>query len=222
VENQSQKEKWQTAALSMNVLVIAPHPDDEAIGCGGTLRLRTKRGERVAAVFLTSGELGLKKLSRQKAWEVREQEARRAAKILGIAQLFFLRQPDWMLGENVKNAAAALRRILEQEKPRVIFLPHPKDNHPDHQSAFTVLKLALRESVRSKPELWGYEVWSPLETVDQVVDISAVMPIKIRAIRAHRSQLKEFDYVKAVRGLNQFRGELMGKCRFAEVFASLR
>jgi LmbE family N-acetylglucosaminyl deacetylase len=205
----------------MSVLVIAPHPDDEVLGCGGTIRLRIERGERVAAVFLTSGELGLKRLPLAEARKLRETEARRAARILGIAQLFFLRQPDWTLAENVKAAAAALRPILGREKPKVIYLPHPNDSHPDHKVTLTVLKLALGGSALPKPGLWGYEVWSPLEVADAVVDISGVMSRKIRALHAHRSQLGQFDYVKAVRGLNQFRGAMAGKCKFAEVFRRL-
>ena len=87
----------------MNVLVIAPHPDDETIGCGGTLCLHQQRGDRVAVVFLTSGELGLKQLPRAKAWAVRETEGRAAAKILGLARAEFLRQPDWMLADQVDS-----------------------------------------------------------------------------------------------------------------------
>src|SRR6267378_1222734 len=99
----------------MNVLVIAPHPDDEVIGCGGAIRLRVERGERVSFVFLSSGELGLKHLPRAKTWEIREAEARRAAKVLGVESLHFLRQPDWMLGDHARATAAALKPLLEKE-----------------------------------------------------------------------------------------------------------
>src|SRR5258708_23054762 len=116
----------------MNVLVIAPHPDDAAIGWGGALCLHADRGDRVVAVFLTSGELGLKKLAREAAWEIREAEARRAAKILGLPETIFLRQPDWLLGENAPAAAAALRPILAREPPPLIYLPHPPNSHPHH------------------------------------------------------------------------------------------
>jgi N-acetylglucosamine malate deacetylase 1 len=205
----------------MNVLVIAPHPDDESIGCGGTICLHVQRGDRVTAVFLTSGELGLKKLPREEAWRIRETEARRAGKILGLAQLHFLRQPDWMVGEYIAAAATALRPILQQEAPALIYLPHPLEWHPDHKAALKIVRRVLRGSKPPPPKLLGYEVWTPLGEFDEVMDISPVMPLKLRALRAHRSQLNEFDYVRAVRGLNAFRGELAAKCRYAEVFQTM-
>jgi len=205
----------------MNVLVIAPHPDDEVIGCGGAIRLRVERGERVSVAFLTSGELGLKQLSREKAWKIRETEARKAARILDLAELHFLRQPDWTLSDHASATAAALKPVLEEARPDVIYLPHPADGHPDHQATLPILRTALKRSRRLKPELLAYEVWTPLAAHDVAVDISKVMPCKLRALRAHRSQLGGFDYVQAVSGLNQFRGALAGKCRFAEVFQTL-
>ncbi len=205
----------------MSVLVIAPHPDDEVIGCGGAIRLRVERGERVSVVFLTSGELGLKHLPRESAWKVRETEARKASKILGLAKLHFLRQPDWLLGDHASATATALKPLLEQERPALIYLPHPNDGHPDHQASLPILRAALKRCRGLKPELLAYEIWTPLATHDIAVDISPVMPRKLRALRAHRSQLGEFDYVKAVTGLNQFRGALAGKCRLAEVFQTL-
>src|SRR5947207_12396367 len=80
---------------ALNVLVIAPHPDDESIGMGGTLWLHHLRGDRVFIAYLTSGELGLKQLPRQQAWAVRETEAHRAAAVLGVAEVEFFRLPDW-------------------------------------------------------------------------------------------------------------------------------
>ena len=205
----------------MNALVIAPHPDDEVIGCGGAIRSRVERGERVAVVFLTSGELGLKHLPRERAWKVRETEARKSSRILGLAKLHFLRQPDWMLGDHVSATATALKPLLDEEKPGIIYLPHSNDGHPDHQATLPILRAALKRCRGLKPKLLAYEVWTPLAVHDVAVDISRVMACKLRALRAHCSQLDEFDYVKAVTGLNQFRGALAGKCRFAEVFQTL-
>ncbi len=205
----------------MNVLIIAPHPDDEALGCGGTVCKHSAGGDRVAAVFLTSGELGLKQLPRDRAWRVRESEARKAARILGIKRIEFLRLPDWHVGQHIKEGARLLRPVLKREAPEVIYLPHPGDWHPDHQAAWLVLQAAWGRGSAPPPKALGYEVWTPLSAYDQVENITKVMSRKIRALRAHRSQLDEFDYERAVRGLNQFRGELAGKCRYAEVFQVL-
>ena len=205
----------------MNILVIAPHPDDETIGCGGTLCLHTARGDRVVVVFLTSGELGLKHLAREKAWQVRESEANRAARNLGITGLEFLRLPDWMVGEHVQNGARLLSPILRRETPQLIYLPHSAEWHPDHQAASPLLRAALKRSRIARPALRAYEVWTPLQEYDHVENISQVMARKLRALRAHRSQLDEFDYERAIRGLNQYRGALAGKYRYAEVFHTL-
>ena len=205
----------------MNVLILAPHPDDESLGCGGTLCHHAAKGDRVVAVFLTSGELGLKHLPREQAWAIREREASAAAKILGLAAVEFLRQPDWTLGEQVADAARAMRPLLEREAPQLVYLPHPNEWHPDHRAALPVLRAALRQCGIPAPELRGYEIWTPLAAYDHVEDITAEMPRKLRAFRAHRSQRSEFHYARAVRGLNQFRGELAAKCRYAEVFQTL-
>jgi N-acetylglucosamine malate deacetylase 1 len=205
----------------MNVLVLAPHPDDETIGCGGALCQHAAAGDRIAAVFITSGELGLKHLAREKAWRIRESEARAAARHLGIARLDFLRLPDWGVGEHLKDGAALVRRVLSKEQPKMIYAPHPHDGHPDHQSVLPLLRMALRGLRLRALAVRAYEVWTPLREFDHVEDISRMMSRKLSALRAHRSQLGEFDYVRAVRGLNQFRGALGAKCRYAEVFQTL-
>jgi LmbE family N-acetylglucosaminyl deacetylase len=205
-------------AESRNILVIAPHPDDEAIGCGGTLCCHTARGDRVAAVFLTSGELGLEHLPREEAWRIREREAEVAAEVLGLADLTFLRCPDWIVGEGVDEAAALLRPILAREAPQSIYLPHDREWHPDHRAALGVVRAACRDSEIPAPDLLTYEVWTPLSEYDQVNDITPVMARKLRAVRCYRSQLAGFHYDRAVRGLNQYRGALAAQCRYAEVF----
>jgi LmbE family N-acetylglucosaminyl deacetylase len=176
----------------------------------------------VVAVFLTSGELGLKHLPREKAWQIREAEARKAARVLKLAALEFLRLPDWTSNERVRDGARLLHPILKRESPQLIYLPHPSEWHPDHQAALPILRTALRGAGMPQPELRGYEVWTPLAEHDHVEDITAVMAFKLRALRAHRSQLSEFDYERAVKGLNQFRGALAAKCGYAEVFQTLQ
>lgn len=204
----------------MNVLVIAPHPDDESIGCGGVICLHAARGDRVEIIFLTSGELGLKHLPRKQAWEVREYEAKSAAKILGVGALTFWRLPDWFISEEVEVAAAKLRALLRRNMPQIIYLPHAGEWHPDHRAALPVVRTALRASAGPAPTLLTYEVWTPLSEYDHVEDITSTMRSKVRAVRCYRSQLQDFHYDRAVHGLNQYRGALAASSRYAEVFQS--
>jgi LmbE family N-acetylglucosaminyl deacetylase len=205
----------------MNVLAIAPHPDDESIGCGGALHNHVLNGDSVAAVFLTSGELGLKHLPREKAWDIREAEARKAAAILGIASTSFLRGPDWTLADSPSSVVEQLRTILEQQRPSIIYLPHPGEWHPDHKVAVAIVRSALESVPDLTPLLRGYEFWTPLTEYKHVEDITSVERVKIRAIRAHSSQTTQFGYVRATLALNAYRGVMAGRCRYAEVFQAI-
>lgn len=205
----------------MNIVVLAPHPDDEAIGCGGSILLHAAAGDRVTVVFLTSGELGLDHLPIADAWEIREREAKVATEILGVARIEFLRLPDWYVGDAVAKGGELLRPIIRDEKPDIIYLPHPEEWHPDHRAALPVLRAALSSWESAIPELRGYEVWTPLPDYNEVADITAVMRQKLCAVRTYESQLASFAYDRAVRGLNQYRGALAGKCRYAEVFTQI-
>ena len=205
----------------MNVLVIAPHPDDEALGCGGAVALHVQRGDIVDCVFLTSGELGLKQLPRDEAWKIREGEARRACKVLGIRVPEFLRLADWMMGDDVPGAVHKLKPVLQATRPGMIYLPHPAEWHPDHRTTFPILREALQGAGLAAPQLRGYEVWTPLAEYQHVENITAVMNIKLRALRKHVSQVRDWEYAHAIRGLNAFRGAMAARCRYAEVFQDL-
>jgi N-acetylglucosamine malate deacetylase 1 len=204
----------------VNVLIISPHPDDESIGCGGAATLHSSRGDRVDAVFLTSGELGLKSLPMEEARQIREAEAREATRILGIREAEFLRLPDWGCGEEIERAAALLAPRLACS-PGIVYLPHPAEDHPDHRAALPIVHMALEMARVPKPELRGFEVWTPLAAFDVVEDIGAVVSTKLSAVRAHASQLHEYRYDLAVLGLNQYRGIFAGRCEFAEVYSDL-
>src|SRR5690349_9481025 len=114
----------------MNVLVVAPHPDDESIGCGGAICLHRRRGDEVTVVFLSSGEGGLTQLSKEIARSVRETEACSAGEILGIKENVFLRVPDSHVSEDIETTASRLASILDRICPELIYLPHAEDGHP--------------------------------------------------------------------------------------------
>ena len=201
----------------MNILVFAPHPDDETLGCGGALCLHADKGDRLAVVFLTSGELGLKHLPKEQAWKIRETEARAAAKILGVNELEFLRCRDWEMNEDLSEPLQLLRPIIQRQQPDLIYLPHPLEWHPDHKAVIRIV-----EQLNVSVELRGYEVWSPMPEHDHVVDITAVWERKVAALRCHASQLATWPYERAMHGLAQFRGAMAARCDFAEVFKKLR
>ena len=202
-------------------MVLAPHPDDEAIGCGGMLCLHADRGDRISVVYLTSGEKGLQRVPRQEAWTIREAEAERGCAILGVASLAFLRLPDWQLGDHADAAAAALVPLLADQDPDLLYLPHPNEDHPDHRAALPIARAALSQNGMAAAALRGFEVWTPLARFDIKCDITAVMPRKLRAVRAHASQLNDRRYDRAIRGLNRYRGEIAATGGYAEVFRDL-
>jgi len=202
----------------MKVAVISPHPDDESIGCGGTICLHTARGDRVIAVVLTSGERGLRGLPREEAARVREQEAGSAAAILGLASVKFLRRPDGHLDDCVKECAKLLSPILERERPQVVYMPHERDWHPDHRASVSIVQRALADSRIPAPTLLSYEILTPLTMFDRAEDITSMMARKMQAVRAHRSQVRQLHYDRAARGLNEYRGSIVQSGRYVEVF----
>lgn len=202
----------------MNVVVVAPHPDDETLGCGGTIRLHADSGDRVTVLFLTSGELGLTRVDPAEARKIREAEAAEAAAVLGIDGTEFLRLPDWELDTELEEAADSLGGALRRHEPDLVYTPHDAEWHPDHRVALGVTRTALRRA-GLRPELRCYEFWTPMTTVELVMDITAVMPAKVAAVRCYRSQLEQTDYERAVVGLNQYRGILdQQHVEYAEAF----
>jgi LmbE family N-acetylglucosaminyl deacetylase len=186
------------------VLVLAAHPDDEAIGCGGTVRRHVLDADRVSAVFLTSGEAGGHGIDDPGG--AREREARSAAAILGIEPIEFWHEPDGRL----RARAALVERLageLRRRRVSLLYAPHSEDDHADHRAAARIARGAVARAGR-RIELRGFEIWSPLRTADHVVDISDVLEDKLRAIRAYRSQCDVMPFDEAFKGLARYRGEM--------------
>jgi LmbE family N-acetylglucosaminyl deacetylase len=202
----------------MNVAVVAPHPDDETLGCGGSIRLHADQGDQISVIFLTSGELALGHLPAEEARRIREREADEAAAVLGATSTVFLRGPDWTVGDTIETLAMALRPILADQAPAIIYLPHAGEWHPDHAAALPLVSAAIRNWGGNVPQLLSYEVWTPLSAYGCVRDITSVMEQKMTAVRCYQSQLQSFRYDRAILGLDKYRGALAGHCDYAEVF----
>ena len=216
----------------MRVLVIAPHPDDDAIGCGGSIVQHIRRGDMVHVVYVTSGEHGSPVYEPSELATIREGEAGKCALILGAQQTTFLRQPDGNVGYSIELVNHFIQ-LIRTEKPDALYLPHSADGHKDHQQTFQiVMEAAGRAQGNSFPEwggkawnietILGYEVWTPLTHFQYVNDITDVIEIKLNALREHRSQLANVQYDEAVRSLNRFRGVMTERSAYCECFEVLK
>ncbi len=210
--------------MTKRVLVLSPHPDDDAMGCGGAIRGHVVAGDRVKLVVLTSGEGGgHNRQSPEQTAQLREAEAADACGILGIHEWQFWREPDGRL-EPTEALIARLTKLLEAWRPQCVYAPHPAEMHPDHRAAAELLKLSLAEA-GAGPELITrlYEVWTPMSEMDEIVDISDFVEIKLAAIRAHQTQIEAMRLDEAILALNRYRGEMHSwpGGEFAEVFQAL-
>jgi N-acetylglucosamine malate deacetylase 1 len=201
---------WREGELAVRrILVLSPHPDDESLGCGGTLRKHVTEGDSVRVVFLTSGEQGSRGRPPHEIARVREQEARAAGEILGVASVEFWREPDGALWAG-RAIVERLRTILHEWHPALIYVPYDLDLHVDHRAAARILRLALSAPIcqEENPTVLMFEVWTPLQRIDRVVDISPHLGKKLAAIRAHASQCAVMRFDEAFLGLARYRGEM--------------
>jgi len=206
------------------VLVVAPHPDDEAIGPGATLVLHRKLGDPVDALFVTSGVHGDNRGRMQDADYValRQREAQAAAAALGVGRTEFWGYPDGMVVTE-GDLAAVVQRLaahVAATQPAVIYAPHAGEQHSDHHFVALAVQRAAA-TLKPAPRVLGYEVWSPLQP-DWAVDVASVYETKLAAIRCYASQLELNDIPRAVEGLNRYRCVLLPPGgRYAEVFEEL-
>jgi LmbE family N-acetylglucosaminyl deacetylase len=207
-----------------NILVISPHPDDESIGCGGTIRKHISEGDNVQVIFLTSGEKGGHGKSEDETIVIRENEATAAAAILQISKIDFWKEPDGKFQPSEKNVNRLLDKI-KTFQPNIIFVPHNDEEHPDHRAAAQLVSNALDvlSLTIEKPLVLMYEVWTPIQKMDHIVDISDYINEKRNAIRAHKSQCDVLKFDEAILGLNRYRGEMHSwpGGDYAEVFKTL-
>jgi LmbE family N-acetylglucosaminyl deacetylase len=199
-------------ALARKVLVFVPHPDDESLGCGGTLaRLALLCSVKVVLVTDGSGAGGLP----DGAGAVRQAEFVRALACLGVTDSMQLNQPDGAF-ESSSALMHRVQQLLNEYKPDWVFLPSPLDYHRDHVRIAAFLEPLCRRAA-SVEQLLFYEVWAPVPAT-HVVDITDHVEVKRLAIAEHATAMVCGDYQRAVDGLNNYRGLYLGKGRVAEAF----
>lgn len=184
-----------------SVLAIAPHPDDEVFGCGGTLALYAQHHVNVHALILTSGDA-------QGHVSSRHRESEHAAKVLGLAAPTHWHVADrgvYADGPMVERLVALLR----SRHVDLLLAPSPWEVHPDHRQACRLALLAAR-ACDHRVRLMYYEVGQPLRA-NALIDITAVAGLKLQAMRCFTSQLHHQDYDLQIAGLNRYRTYTLGQ-----------
>lgn len=193
--------------LAGSVLVVAPHPDDETLGCGGAIALLRALGYPVHVLVISDGTLSHPNSLKYPALRLRalrEAESREALSTLGVGapETTFLRLPDGSIptveSPGIRGAVVRCRQCLETQRPDVIFLPWRADPHPDHRATWKLISTAL-VYLDYSPRMIEYPIWDwdaeqrGMFTADKQVmgwrlDIRAVLETKQTAIAAYRSQ----------------------------------
>ena len=202
------------------VLVLAPHPDDETFGCGGTIRMLTNSGVSVDVAFLTRGEMGLEgrahteQITREMA-ETRSHEANAACDVLGVRHVSFLNGRDMQLNAEPQQVAA-ISDLLHARPYQRVFCPWQQDSHADHRATFSMLREAVKSGCFNLT-FWLYEVWRPLPA-NTFVPIDPTIDSKRRAIEQYKSQLAQLNYQEGILGLAAYRSLFCPPSKYAEAF----
>ncbi len=203
-----------------NVLVLAPHPDDEALGCSGAIFQLNAMGAFSTIVFLTDGEQLYGNPDHDVA-EKRRNEGLKSSELLGCREPMFLGFPDGGIAGNTDNIYDRLSGIIRLKKPDIIFSPSLVDHHGDH-IATAKIAVELMKTLGSF-ELAFYEVYS-LQRFTHLIDISGVIHQKQRVIMNYETSLYGNPrlYADAVLGLNAFRSIFLQKKSYYEAFFIIR
>lgn len=198
------------------VLVLAAHPDDMEIGCGGTLAVYASRGADVHVFVATDGGKGGKA-------SVRRTEQENAARILGATKVHWGGFEDTALPAAAEKLIKCIETLVTELEPDMVFVNHYVDTHQDHR----MLARAAHSATRFVPNLLAYETPTSYEFDPGVyMDISPTMEKKRKALQAHASQVERTN----IQGLNildiaeataHFRG-LHGRLNSAEAFIPIR
>jgi len=217
----------------MNILIIAPHPDDEILGCGGTIAKYATHGDDIYVTVVTKGTNDL--FSKDLIEEGRR-ECRTADAFLGVKETIFMDFPAAKL-ENVPRYKLndGFLKIMREIKPDIVYLPFRGDMQLDHKLTVDAAMVALRPKYNHiVRKILMYETlsetgWDVPNTMNDFIpnvyeDVSLYMDKKLKALSIYKSQISEFPNarsIKAVEALATFRGTMMN-LRAAEAFSLAR
>lgn len=181
-------------------LVIAPHPDDESIGCGGVAAMLARRGCSVRVMLATDGEATLGGRHPGATAARRRAEASVACRRLGATLDACLCLPDGRLEHCITSLAESLDAVISRVAPELILTPWLLDDHPDHRAILAALAQVPPRDIA----IWGYEVHTPIPVPDRIIDITKVLPRKRSALSAHTTAAIALD-LDAIAALGRWR-----------------
>lgn len=213
--------------MSDPVMVVAAHPDDEVLGCGGTIARLAREGRPVHVLLFADGESSRvqRNATHGSDIEARNRSAEQACKILGCASLELLTLPDnRMDGVELLDVVQRVEASLARHRPVSVFTHHAGDVNIDHRIVHDAVIAACRPLPGSAlRELFFFEVpsateWRPPDSLrafqpNWFVDISATLDAKMDALRAYQSELRDFPHprsLQAVEALARWRGATAG------------
>ncbi len=217
----------------MNVLVVAPHRDDEVLGCGGTIAKHVKSGDTVSLCVVTTG---LASLFSAEMLQETDDQMRESCAYLGISQIFSLNFPAPRTDLEPKHRVAdEIRKVILETKAETIYLPHPGDLHFEHAIVFRAGLVAGRPVPGSPVKnIYVYETlsetdWAPAMPHEaflptRFVDITDTLEDKIAAMGKYKAQLKPAPSARSLeslRALATLRGGTVGVLA-AEAFMVMR
>ncbi|HYU33884.1 MAG TPA: PIG-L family deacetylase, partial [Thermoanaerobaculia bacterium] len=223
---------WTERVRAASALVLAPHFDDEVLGCGGLLAQLAATGATVRVLFLTDGRGGTEAIGDREAYRARRcEEADRAIAALGAAGLDVLQIPDGALDQHLDAAVEGIRRAIFAQRPEILLVPSPLEITSDHRAAFAAvhrLLAPLREPARTADaplrdlRVLLYEVNHPCHP-DLLVNVTAERERIEAAMALYASQEERHPYLSAGLGLRRFRTLSLGpQVELAEAYRRLR
>lgn len=214
------------------VLIIAPHADDEVLGCGATIAKHCLAGDDVWVVVVTDASLGAPELFSKESINVVRQEACAAHDILGVKRTIFMDFPAPSLSVYPSyKISLEISKIIAEFQPSYMYLPHSGDLHLDHGVVYRAALVAARPQGKyTVTKIFCYETlseteWAPnqgdnLFKPNYFVDVSESFELKISAMKCYRSQISDFPHsrsLEALKHLAGYRGSSVGVSR-AEAF----
>ncbi|MGH7530648.1 MAG: PIG-L deacetylase family protein [Gemmatimonadales bacterium] len=210
------------------VLVIAAHPDDELLGCGGTVALHTRAGHEVTSVIVCEGE----SLRYGQNSVGQADHIRRAAATLGVRDVRPLGFPDQRLDTMpLTDIITPLDRIVKDVQPAVVYCQYGGDINRDHQLLFQAALVATRPTACWVRAVYAFDTASSTEwayprtfAADTWVDISETLEIKLAAMACYTSELREYPHPRSLEALRH-RARAWGNQQCldaAEVFMTIR